>query len=61
MNGCTDTCEDCGDDFIPTHDEAICRKCADVKEEERAWIQHGLPNCGMTKRDLFRVAYWVRA
>lgn len=53
MNGCTDTCEECENDFIPVHDETLCPKCTEAKEDERAWLAHGLPKWGYHFRDVW--------
>ncbi len=57
MNGATDTCEDCEKDFIPLHDETLCRACTEVKEDERAWLAHGLPRFGPLMRDVWVAGY----
>lgn len=50
MNGCTDTCEECENDFIPVHDETLCQKCTEAKEEEQKWLAHGLTEHGVAGR-----------
>lgn len=53
----TDTCENCADDFIPVHDETLCRKCTEAKEDEWAWRTHGLPTFGAAMRETWIAGY----
>lgn len=46
-----DTCEECGNDFIPVHDETLCRKCTEAKEDEQAWLVRGLHKYGAAGRE----------
>lgn len=57
MNGCLATCEECGNDFIPEHDETLCRECTWEKEEEKAWLARGLPKYGAARRDAWIDGY----
>lgn len=57
MNGCLATCEECANDFIPVHDETLCRECTEAKEDERAWLARGLPKYGAAGRDAWIDGY----
>lgn len=53
----TDTCENCANDFIPVHDETLCRPCTEAKDDERAWLQYGLSKWGSDLRDVWVAGY----
>lgn len=52
-----DTCEGCENDFVPIHNEKLCRKCTEAKDDERAWLAHGLPKWGVEMRDEWIAIY----